>query len=290
MNAVLRRPAWLHKKIGLSDCQGLEALIGEARLATVCQQAHCPNIGECFSKGEATFLILGNVCTRKCSFCRVEKSGLPASPDQEEPHRLAQVIRRLHLTHAVITSVTRDDLADGGAGHFAAVVSCIRFFCPGTSIELLIPDFRFNTQSLKTVVGTHPDIIAHNVETVPRLYASVRQGAGYRRSLEVLRYLKELDTHIYTKSGLMLGLGEQREEVLCVLDDLRKAGCDFLSIGQYLSPSLAHYPVKEYIAPDMFEYYKAEAEGLGFLHVESAPYVRSSYRAAEYLQKAKVKA
>ncbi|RJO65238.1 MAG: lipoyl synthase [Candidatus Omnitrophota bacterium] len=290
MSTVLKKPTWLHKKIELSGCQRLEAFIREARLNTVCQQAHCPNRGECFSKGEATFLILGNTCTRKCSFCRVEKDRFPQAPDREEPYRLAWTIRQLGLAHVVITSVTRDDLADGGAGHFAASVSSIRSYCPEISIELLIPDFLFNTQAIKTVVEARPDIIAHNIETVPGLYASVRPGAEYNRSVEVLRYVKELDAQMYTKSGLMLGLGECKEEVLRAFADLRKAGCDFLSIGQYLAPSLAHYPVREYVVPDMFEYYRTEAESLGFLHVESAPYVRSSYRAAEYLRKVEAKA
>jgi len=276
------KPAWLNKKIDLKACSRVKQLLRDLRVNTVCEQAMCPNIGECFSRGEATFLILGRFCTRRCSFCNIEK-GAPSAPDEDEPQRVADAAERLSLKHVVITSVTRDDLSDGGAGFFTAVVLKIRQRLPQTTIEILIPDFRLSQAALNIVTGSSADIIAHNVETTPSLYPQVRQGADYSRSLEVLRAIKKISPRTKTKSGIMLGLGEKEEEVCAVMKDLRLAGCDFLSIGQYLSPSQLHYPLKEYISPEKFDCYKQIGKELGFVHIESAPYVRSSYLAAGYL-------
>ncbi|MDD5568522.1 MAG: lipoyl synthase [Candidatus Omnitrophica bacterium] len=278
------RPAWLNKKISLKACSEVKQLLKDLRVETVCEQAMCPNIGECFSRNEATFLILGRYCTRRCSFCNIEK-GAPLPLDPGEPDRVAEAAARLSLKHIVITSVTRDDLPDGGAKVFADTVSCIRRSLSGLTIETLIPDFKLSLDALAVVAGASADIIAHNVETVPSLYAIVRQGGDYIRSLEVLRMVKKMSPGTRTKSGIMLGLGEKEEEVFSVMDDLRSAGCDFLSIGQYLSPSKQHYPVKEYITPEQFSFYKEKGEKSGFLHIESGPYVRSSYSAAKYLLK-----
>ena len=276
------KPPWLNKKINLKSCSALKQVLRDLKVETVCEQAMCPNIGECFDKGEATFLILGKFCTRMCSFCNVEK-GKPLPPDADEPRRVASAVEELGLKHVVITSVTRADLVDGGAGIFADTVLRIRGKSPDAAIELLIPDFKLAGDPLLTVVNSRPDIIAHNVETVPSLYSLVRQGADYPRSLEVLRRIKELDPDLKTKSGVMLGLGESEEEVIGVMKDLRSVDCDFLSIGQYLSPSRRHYPVKEYIAQEKFDHYKAQGKELGFSHIESSPYTRSSYMAGEYL-------
>lgn len=248
---------------------------------TVCEQAMCPNIGECFSRREATFLILGRRCTRMCSFCNIEK-GTPLPPDTDEPGRVADAVARFLLKHVVITSVTRDDLNDGGAGMFYETVSAIRERSPRTAVEILIPDFMLSVEALTIASKSYPDIIAHNIETVPSLYKDCRQGADYERSLSVLRLIKEINPSIKTKSGIMLGLGEKEEEVYSVMRDLRLAGCDFLSIGQYLAPSKGHYPVKEYISPERFSSYKEKGMEYGFLHIESGPYVRSSYLAGDY--------
>lgn len=258
----------------------MRQLLGELRLNTVCQQALCPNISECFSCGQATFLILGRNCTRLCSFCNVEKSP-PLPVDGDEPARVAEAVARLKLSHVVITSPTRDDLPDGGASLYAATVAAIRAASPETRIELLIPDFQGAVASLETVAMSGPDIIAHNVETVPRLYG-IRSGADYRRSLDVLRTCAGLAPELRTKSGIMLGMGEEEGEVLQVFRDLRDAGCAYLSIGQYLAPSRRHYPVREYVRPEQFESLRLQALGMGFSHVESGPYVRSSYHAGKY--------
>jgi lipoic acid synthetase len=249
-------------------------------LHTVCQQALCPNISECFSCGQATFLILGKNCTRLCSFCNVEKT-VPLPVDGDEPSRIAEAVARLELSHVVITSPTRDDLPDGGAALYAATVAAIRSQSPETRVELLIPDFQGAVASLELVVASHPDIIGHNVETVPRLY-QIRSGADYGRSLEVLQLCAGIAPEIRTKSGIMLGMGETEGEVLQVLRDLRGAGCAYLSIGQYLAPSLRHYPVQEYVPPERFEWLRSAAAAMGFSHVESGPYVRSSYHAGSY--------
>jgi lipoic acid synthetase len=277
---IQRKPEWLRKKVNQGEQSGMRQLLGELRLNTVCQQALCPNISECFSCGQATFLILGTNCTRQCSFCNVEKT-VPLPVDPHEPARVAEAVQRLRLSHVVITSPTRDDLPDGGASIYSATVSAIRSASPETRIELLIPDLQADPDSLGCVVASQPDIIAHNVETVPRLY-HVRSGADYHRSLDVLRICRELAPEIDTKSGIMLGLGEQVEEVRQVMRDLRAVGCRYLSIGQYLAPSREHYPVQEYVRPEHFERLREAGLELGFSHVESGPYVRSSYHAGKY--------
>jgi lipoic acid synthetase len=276
------KPAWLNKKISLKDCSTMKQALRNLKLETVCEQAICPNIGECFSAKTATFLILGKNCTRSCSFCNIQKAK-PLVVDKDEPVRVAQAVRELGFKHVVITSVTRDDLSDGGAGIFAQTISRIRDKANRVKIEVLIPDFGFSWDALKTVVDAQPDIIAHNLETVPSLYQQVRPGANYLGSLNLLRSINKINIGSKIKSGLMLGLGEKAEEVLLVMRDLRSVGCDFLSIGQYLAPSKQHYPVKDYIAPEEFDYYRAKGRELGFLHIQSAPYARSSYLAAEYL-------
>lgn len=277
------RPQWLDKKIDLGVYSRMKLKLRQLGVETVCEEAMCPNAGECFGRGEATFLILGKNCTRMCSFCNIEKKA-PLPPDPDEPRRVAEAVARFELKHAVVTSVTRDDLEDGGASLFAETVSSIRSASANTTIEVLIPDFKLSSGSLNLVAASLPDIIAHNVETVPSLYSSVRRGSDYGRSLEVLKALKIISPEIRTKSGIMLGMGEQEDEVLEVMRDLRLVGCDFLNIGQYLAPSRRHYPVKEYIPPEKFKTYKEKGLELGFLHIESGPYVRSSYMAGEYLQ------
>lgn len=278
---IERKPEWLRKKVRQGDQSEMQRLLGELRLNTVCQQALCPNISECFSCGQATFLILGKNCTRQCSFCNVEKT-VPLAVDREEPGRVAEAVSRLKLSHVVITSPTRDDLPDGGADLYAATVAAIRAASPATRIELLIPDFQGDLRCLEIVTAARPDIIAHNLETVPRLY-QIRSGADYGRSLKVLHRCGELAPEIRIKSGIMLGMGETEEEVLKVLRHLRGVGCDYLSIGQYLAPSRRHYPVQEYVPPERFDTLRDAALGLGFSHVESGPYVRSSYHAGKYV-------
>lgn len=277
---IQRKPEWLRKKVNPGDQVEMLSLLGELRLNTVCQQALCPNISECFSCGQATFLILGRNCTRRCSFCNIEKTA-PLPVDGDEPTRVAEAARRLKLSHVVVTSPTRDDLPDGGAGIYAATVAAIRRASPSTRIELLIPDFQGALPSLESVVAARPDIIAHNVETVPRLYV-IRSGADYRRSLDVLRRCAALAPEVRTKSGIMLGMGEEEGEVLQLFRDLRDVGCAYLSIGQYLAPSRLHYPVQEYVPPERFESVRLQALEMGFSHVESGPYVRSSYHAGKY--------
>ncbi len=277
---IQRKPEWLRKKVNPGDQGEMRQLLSELQLNTVCQQALCPNISECFSSGQATFLILGKNCTRLCSFCNVEKKA-PLPVDNDEPARVAEAVARLHLSHVVITSPTRDDLQDGGASLYATTVSAIRNSSPATRIELLIPDFQGAASSLATVVAVRPDIIAHNVETVPRLY-HIRSGADYPRSLELLRLCSGMAPDIKTKSGIMLGMGEIEAELLQVFLELRGVGCDYLSIGQYLAPSRQHYQVREYIAPERFESLRSAALDMGFSHVESGPYVRSSYHAGSY--------
>jgi lipoic acid synthetase len=276
------KPVWLNKKIRFKDCSAMKQVLRRLRLDTVCEQAICPNIGECFAHKTATFLILGKNCTRSCSFCNVQKAK-PLPVDRGEPERVALAVAQLGLKHVVITSVTRDDLADGGSGIFADTVNWIKQKLPEVAVELLIPDFGFSRAALKTVAACGPQIIAHNLETVPSLYKVVRSGGDYTRSLDLLGALKEIAPGSKIKSGLMLGLGERKDEVSAVMQDLRSVGCDLLSIGQYLAPSQKHYPVKEYISPAQFKDYQEQARQLGFLHIESAPYVRSSYLAAEYL-------
>jgi lipoyl synthase len=277
---IRRKPAWLQKKVAPGAHAEMDTLLGGLKLNTVCREAMCPNISECFRQQQATFLIMGAVCTRQCRFCNVAKER-PELLDQAEPERLAEAVVRLKLRHLVITSPTRDDLADGGAAHYAATVAAVRRASPTTRIELLVPDFLGNRQSLATVLTAQPDILGHNLETVPRLYA-IRTGADYRRSLDVLAVAHELAPAIPTKSGLMLGLGESEQEVLAVLNDLRAVGCRYLSMGQYLAPSRQHQPVVEFIPPEQFDRLKEQALAAGFDHVESGPYVRSSYLAERY--------
>ncbi len=273
------KPEWLKVKMGNGIKRAeVEEILKRLSLHTVCEQASCPNIMECFGRKTATFMILGKVCTRNCTFCDVQK-GFPGEADADEPLHVAQAVKELKLRHVVITSVTRDDLADGGAGHYASVIEKVRELNPEVVIEVLIPDFEGSLEALKTVIDAQPDILNHNVETMPRLYPEVRPMAVYKRSLELLRNVKTLSAGTYTKSGIMLGLGESEQEVLEVFRDLREADCDFLTVGQYLAPSKSHHPVVEYIHPDVFESYKTKALEMGFRYVASAPLVRSSYQA-----------
>lgn len=256
-------------------------MLCEMGLNTVCREARCPNISECFGNKTATFLILGDTCTRNCRFCAVQK-GSPRPLDSAEPLRVAEAARRLCLRHVVVTSVTRDDLPDGGSGHFVLTVQALRRVCPQAKIELLIPDFKADKNALESVAYCGADIIGHNIETVPRLYPELRQMADYRRSLEVIRALKQSQPGVVMKSGIMLGLGEREEEVLSVFQDLFRAGCEFLSVGQYLCASNSNLAVKEYVEPERFAYYRAKALETGFSYCASAPYVRSSYLASQY--------
>jgi lipoic acid synthetase len=275
-------PDWLHLRVSQEAIEAvaqMEALLAGLHLHTVCQGAHCPNVGECFLRGTATFMILGDHCTRGCRFCAVEQ-GRQSPPDPDEPRRVAEAVVRLGLTYVVVTSVTRDDLPDGGAGHFAATVQAIRQALPDAAVELLIPDLRGSVSALGAVVASRPEVINHNVETVPRLYPRVRPRADYRRSLDVLRWIKRYAPHIVTKSGLMLGLGETVEEVLGVMYDLRRVGCDILTLGQYLQPTEEQLEVVRYVPPHEFAAYKARGIEMGFQAVAAGPLVRSSYRAA----------
>lgn len=280
---INRRPEWLSKKVSLRSIQALHPLLKKLKLNTVCSEAMCPNIGECSSHRVATILILGNRCTRSCAFCSVRK-GSPLPVDNGEPGRVCEGIEAMGLRHAVITSVTRDDLTDGGASVFSETVRLIRERLPAVTVELLVPDFFGNRDSVKVVVDAGPDIFAHNIEMVRRLYPLVRRISDYDRSLDVLRMAKEIKGDLTTKSGLMLGLGETEPEVIEAMRDLRKVSCDLLSIGQYLAPSRNHYPVAEYIKPEQFAEYKRIGLGLGFKFIESAPYVRSSYMAEKYIK------
>jgi lipoic acid synthetase len=284
MNRV-PKPEWLrvkaHSTVGY---EYVREILEKYHLNTVCDEAACPNRGECFGRKTATFMILGSVCTRGCTFCNVAKGG-PQPVDEKEPEHIAQAVKALGLKHTVITSVTRDDLADGGAGHFAGVIHAIRETSPDVTVEVLIPDFRGDFEALQKVVNAHPQIINHNVETVPALYPEVRPQANYQRSLAVIGRVKEMDLSIYTKSGIMVGLGEKPEEVLEVLSDLRRVNCDFLTIGQYLAPSPRHHAVVEYVHPEQFDDYRAKAYEMGFSYVASGPLVRSSYMAEQALGK-----
>jgi lipoic acid synthetase len=273
------RPEWLKVRLPNSPRYfELKALVARERLNTVCEDARCPNIGECWGQGTATFMILGEVCTRACGFCAV-KTGRPPEYDLDEPNRVAAAIAALGLSYAVITSVDRDDLPDGGAAVFAATIRAVRAATPGIRVEVLIPDFRGSRPALRTVVEAAPDVLAHNVETVPRLYGTVRPGSRYRRSLEHLAAAKQFGVETTTKSSLMLGLGERRDEVLEVLEDLRRHGIDVVTLGQYLQPTRDHLPVERFYTPSEFAELGGFAEGLGFRHVESGPLVRSSYHA-----------
>lgn len=274
-----RLPSWLKVRVSFNErYQNTMAVIKEYGLHTVCQGAECPNRGACFADGTATFMILGAVCTRNCRFCAVEK-GEVQPPDLDEPRRVAEAVHQLGLDYAVITSVTRDDLPDGGAWAFAEVIRLIREKSPGTMVEVLTPDFKGNRESLQKVAEARPDVFNHNIETVPRLYPSVRPQANYEQSLQVLAEMKKMLPAVKTKSGIMVGLGESKEEVRAVLTDLRGVNCDLVTIGQYLSPSKQHLPVVEFITPEEFAEYEKMAYALGFTGVASGPLVRSSYHA-----------
>jgi lipoic acid synthetase len=280
-NPVARKPAWIRAKApGSPGYAATHKLVREHKLATVCEEARCPNIGECWEKKHATFMIMGEICTRACAFCNVA-TGLPLPLDAGEPERVADATAKLGLSHVVVTSVDRDDLADGGAAHFAAVIRAIRAAAPRTTVEVLTPDFLRKPGALEIVVEARPDVFNHNLETVPGKYLSVRPGARYFHSLRLLQRAKELDPSIFTKSGVMVGLGESRNEVLQVMDDLRSAEVDFLTIGQYLQPTPKHHAVERFVTPEEFEGYASVGMAKGFLLVSSSPLTRSSHHAGE---------
>lgn len=285
---VKRKPEWLRIDMKKGRSVGrVTSILKKLSLNTVCEEAACPNRMECFSKKTATFMILGSQCSRNCKFCNVSHGALE-QVNPEEPENVANATLELGLKHVVITSVTRDDLKDGGAGHFAKVVKAIKEKDNSIIVEVLIPDLKGKKESIKIVVDSKPEIINHNIETVPGLYKGVRPMAIYERSLDVLRQVKEMDSTILTKSGIMVGLGETEEEVIQTMKDLRAVDCDFITIGQYLAPSKDHHPVIEYVTPETFEKYKHKAEELGFKFVASSPLVRSSYNAAEAMEAAGV--
>ena len=284
--ARLPKPDWLKKRIPSGQaCTEVSSLLRDRQLHTVCQEAHCPNLGECFSRGTATFMILGDKCTRSCSFCAV-RHDIPLPLDEGEPQRVAMAVEALGLRYVVITSVTRDDQPDGGAFHFAKTIRSIKARMPNARIEVLVPDFQGSEWALKIVIEAKPDVINHNVETVPKLYPEVRPQADYKRSLQLLKRSKEIDHRILTKSGLMLGLGEDPEEVLNVLEDLLESGCQLLTLGQYLRPSSRHHQVIRFVPPEEFTQWGELASRMGFLAVASGPFVRSSFKAAEMFQTA----
>ena len=273
------KPPWIRVKAPVSrEYHQTRKLMRRLGLHTVCEEAACPNIGECWSKRHATVMIMGDTCTRACAFCNV-KTGRPGRLDPLEPRQVAKAVAELGLAHVVVTSVDRDDLADGGAGHFSAVIRAIREAAPGTSIEVLTPDFLWKDGAVETVVRARPDVYNHNLETVPRLYPTIRRGARYRHSLWLLGHVKACDPALFTKSGIMVGLGESAEEVLGVMDDLRAADVDFLTIGQYLQPTPAHAPVARFVTPRAFDGYRDRALDRGFLVVSASPLTRSSYHA-----------
>jgi len=280
-NPVVRKPDWIRVKAPVSKGYvATQAIVRENKLVTVCEEAGCPNIGECWEKKHATFMIMGDTCTRACAFCNV-KTGLPGALDRDEPGHVGQAVAKLGLSHVVITSVDRDDLADGGAEHFAQTIAAIRNACPSTTIEILTPDFLRKDGALEQVVAAKPDVFNHNLETVPSRYLTVRPGARYFHSIRLLQRVKECDPTIFTKSGIMVGLGEERNEVLQLMDDLRSADVDFLTIGQYLQPSRKHHPVVRFIPPDEFKSYETIAYAKGFLMVSASPLTRSSHHAGE---------
>ncbi len=278
---ILRKPDWIRVRAPVS--KGYDAtrqIVRENRLVTVCEEAGCPNIGECWDKKHATFMIMGDTCTRACAFCNV-KTGMPGALDADEPEHVAEATRKLGLHHVVVTSVDRDDLGDGGAEHFARTIRAIRAACPSTTIEILTPDFLRKPGALEVVVAAKPDVFNHNLETVPSRYLKVRPGARYFHSIRLLQQVKELDPTMFTKSGIMVGLGEERNEVLQVMDDLRSAEVDFLTIGQYLQPTRKHHAVEKFVTPDEFKAYETVAYSKGFLMVSASPLTRSSHHAGE---------
>jgi lipoic acid synthetase len=278
---VLKKPDWIRVRApGSPVWAETRDIVRENKLVTVCEEAGCPNIGECWSKKHASFMILGDTCTRACAFCNV-RTGMPGAVDQAEPEHVANAVAKMGLSHVVVTSVDRDDLPDGGAGHFAAVIRAIRAGSPATTIEVLTPDFLRKEGALEAVVEAKPDVYNHNLETVPSLYLTVRPGARYFHSIRLLQRVKELDPTMFTKSGIMVGLGEARNEVLQLMDDLRTAAVDFLTIGQYLQPTRKHHPVREFITPEAFRSYETIAYAKGFLLVSASPLTRSSHHAGE---------
>jgi len=278
---ILKKPDWIRVKAPVSRGYGeTQAIVRANGLHTVCEEAGCPNIGECWDKKHATFMIMGDTCTRACAFCNV-KTGLPAALDPNEPAHVAEATAKLGLKHVVVTSVDRDDLADGGAAHFAAVIRAIRALCPDTTIEVLTPDFLRKPGAVEVVVAARPDVFNHNLETVPSKYLTVRPGARYFASIRLLQQVKEIDPAMFTKSGIMVGLGEERAEILQVMDDLRAADVDFLTVGQYLQPSRKHHAVERFMPPAEFKSLETVAYAKGFLMVSASPLTRSSHHAGE---------
>jgi lipoyl synthase len=285
VNTIQRKPPWLKRKIPSGSVyHDVRGILGQKQIHTVCQEALCPNMGECFSHNTATFLILGDRCTRNCRFCAV-RYGNAVPIDPREPEQVAEAAQQMGLKYVVITSVTRDDLADGGAGYFAETISAVRLRLPESKIEALIPDLQGNWNGLQKIISANPDVLNHNIETVPRLYAEVRPQAVYQRSLELLRQVRHMNAALPTKSGLMLGLGEEANEIEQTLLDLLEVGCNILTLGQYLQPSPRHLSIRRFVTPDEFERWKSWALGMGFNRVASGPLVRSSYKAMELLQR-----
>ena len=277
----IKKPDWLRVRVsGSKKFLETKKILSESKIVTVCEEANCPNISECWQKNHATFMIMGDTCTRACAFCNV-KTGLPDKLDVFEPYKISQAVKKMNLSHVVITSVDRDDLDDGGAEHFAKTINAIRKTSPETTVEILTPDFLKKEDALEKILKDYPDVFNHNLETVPRLYLSIRPGARYFNSLRLLNDVKDKNPNIFTKSGLMLGLGEKKNEIMQVMDDLRAAKVDFLTLGQYLQPTKKHAPVAKYITPDEFNSYKIIAESKGFLMVSSSPLTRSSHHAEE---------
>jgi lipoic acid synthetase len=286
-NGLKRKPAWIRVKAPVSkEYQETAALMRSYKLNTVCEEAACPNIGECWAKKHATIMILGEVCTRACTFCNI-KTGRPDQLDPHEPERVGEAVGKMGLSHIVITSVDRDDLDDGGATHFAQTIQAIRATSPNTTIEILTPDFLRKDGAIEIVVAARPDVYNHNLETVPRLYSEVRPGARYFHSLRLLDQVKKIDPNMFTKSGIMVGLGETKTEVYQVMDDLRAANVDFITIGQYLQPTPRHHPLIDFITPEEFDDYATMARGKGFLVVAASPLTRSSYHAGDDFAKLK---
>jgi lipoic acid synthetase len=284
---VARKPAWIRVKApGSAQWAATQKIVKEHRLVTVCEEAGCPNIGECWEKKHATFMIMGDICTRACAFCNV-RTGLPRPLDPDEPARIADAVQKLGLAHVVVTSVDRDDLADGGAQHFSQVIAAIRATSSKTTIEVLTPDFLRKPGALEIVVEAKPDVFNHNLETVASKYLEVRPGARYFHSIRLLQRVKELDCEIFTKSGMMLGLGEERHEVLQLMDDLRTADVDFLTMGQYLQPTKKHHAIARFVTPDEFDAYAEVARAKGFLLVSASPLTRSSHHAGDDFAKLK---
>ena len=277
----IKKPDWLRVRVsGSEKFLKTKKILSDSKIVTVCEEANCPNISECWQKNHATFMIMGDTCTRACAFCNV-KTGIPDKLDVFEPYKISQAVKKMNLSHVVITSVDRDDLDDGGAEHIAKTINAIRKTSPETTVEILTPDFLKKENALGILLKDCPDVFNHNLETVPRLYLSIRPGARYFNSLRLLNEVKDKNPNIFTKSGLMLGLGEEKNEIMQVMDDLRAAKVDFLTLGQYLQPTKKHAPVIKYVTPDEFESYKIIAESKGFLMVSSSPLTRSSHHAEE---------